>query len=48
MDRVSTAQTAAMPVEFKLNGRSVVGRADETILQTARQRAEIADRPSRA
>jgi len=35
MDRISTAQTAAMPVEFKLNGRSVVGRADETILQTA-------------
>ncbi len=35
MDRISAAQTAAMPVEFKLNGRSVVGRADETILQTA-------------
>ncbi len=35
MDRISTAQTAAMPVEFRLNGRSVVGRADETILQTA-------------
>ena len=37
MDRISTAQTAAMPIEFKLNGRSVVGRADETILQTAQQ-----------
>ncbi|MCG6876476.1 MAG: formate dehydrogenase subunit alpha [Betaproteobacteria bacterium] len=37
MDRISTAQTAAMPVEFKLNGRSVVGRTDETILQTAQQ-----------
>jgi formate dehydrogenase major subunit len=37
MDRISTAQTAAMPVEFSLNGRSVVGRADETILQTAQQ-----------
>jgi formate dehydrogenase major subunit len=37
MDRISTAQTAAMPVEFTLNGRSVVGRADETILQTAQQ-----------
>jgi formate dehydrogenase major subunit len=37
MERISTAQTAAMPIEFKLNGRSVVGRADETILQTARQ-----------
>jgi formate dehydrogenase major subunit len=37
MERISTAQTAAMPIEFKLNGRNVVGRADETILQTARQ-----------
>jgi len=26
-----------MPVEFKLNGRDVVGRADETIIQTARR-----------
>ena len=37
MDRISTAQTAAMPVEFTLNGRSVIGRTDETILQTAQQ-----------
>jgi formate dehydrogenase major subunit len=36
MERISTAQTAAMPIEFKLNGKIVVGRADETILQTAR------------
>ncbi len=36
MDRVSTAQAATMPVEFKLNGRTVVGRADETIIETAR------------
>jgi len=36
MERISTAQTAAMPVEFKLNGKTVVGRADETILETAR------------
>ncbi|MCC6608193.1 MAG: formate dehydrogenase subunit alpha [Burkholderiales bacterium] len=36
MERTSAAQTAAMPVEFKLNGKPVVGRADETILQTAR------------
>src|SRR3990167_2200106 len=33
----------ARTVEFKLNGRSVVGRADETILQTAqRNGVEIA------
>ena len=36
MERVSNAQAATMPVEFKLNGRTVVGRADETILETAR------------
>ena len=36
MDRVSNAQAATMPVEFKLNGRTVVGRADETIIETAR------------
>src|SRR4249920_2443487 len=36
MDRISTAQAATMPVEFKLNGRAVVGRADETIIQTAK------------
>ena len=35
MDRLSTAQAATMPVEFTLNGRSVVGRSDETIIQTA-------------
>jgi formate dehydrogenase major subunit len=37
MDRATTQQLAAMPVEFKLNGRSVVGRADETIIETARK-----------
>jgi formate dehydrogenase major subunit len=37
MDRLNTQQLAAMPVEFKLNGRTVVGRADETIIETARQ-----------
>ena len=36
MDRISTAQAATMPVEFKLNGRAVVGRSDETIIQTAK------------
>jgi formate dehydrogenase major subunit len=37
MDRATPQQLAAMPVEFKLNGRGVVGRADETIIETARK-----------
>jgi formate dehydrogenase major subunit len=37
MDRVSTQQQATMPVEFKLNGKTVVGRPDETILETAKR-----------
>src|SRR6266545_3955940 len=36
MDRISTAQAATMPVEFKLNGRTIVGRSDETIIETAK------------
>jgi len=36
MDRASKKQQAAMPIEFKLNGKSVVGRPDEPILETAR------------
>src|SRR5499427_7958890 len=36
MDRISTAQAATMPVEFKLNGRAVTGRSDETIIETAK------------
>src|SRR5213083_1268880 len=36
MDRISTAQAATMPVEFKLNGKTVVGRSDETIIETAK------------
>ncbi len=35
MDRVSTNQQATMPIEFKLNGNSVVGRADETLIECA-------------
>ncbi len=35
MERAGTGQLATMPIEFKLNGRTVVGRPDETILQTA-------------
>src|SRR2546426_10863476 len=36
MDRLSAAQAATMPVEFKLNGKAVVGRSDETIIETAK------------
>ncbi len=35
MTAISKQEIAALPVEFKLNGKSVVGRADESILQTA-------------
>jgi formate dehydrogenase major subunit len=37
MDRIGTKQLATLPIEFKLNGRSVVGRPDEPIIETARQ-----------
>ncbi|MEX1073512.1 MAG: 2Fe-2S iron-sulfur cluster-binding protein, partial [Burkholderiales bacterium] len=37
MDRVSTQQLATLPIEFKLNGRTVVGRPDETIIETAKR-----------
>jgi formate dehydrogenase major subunit len=37
MDRVSTRQLATLPIEFKLNGNTVVGRPDETILETAKR-----------
>jgi formate dehydrogenase major subunit len=37
MDRIGNKQLATLPVEFKLNGRSVVGRPDEPIIETARQ-----------
>src|SRR5471030_2049539 len=36
MTAISKQEIAAMPVEFKLNGKTVVGRADETIIQTAK------------
>ena len=35
MTALTKQEIAALPVEFKLNGRTVVGRADETIIQTA-------------
>jgi len=37
MDRASPRQLATLPIEFKLNGRRVVGRPDETILETAQR-----------
>ncbi|MGH8708641.1 MAG: 2Fe-2S iron-sulfur cluster-binding protein, partial [Burkholderiales bacterium] len=37
MDRVSSRQLATLPIEFKLNGRSVVGRPDETLIETAQR-----------
>jgi formate dehydrogenase major subunit len=37
MDRISNKQLATLPIEFKLNGRTVVGRPDEPIIETARQ-----------
>src|SRR3989449_9027021 len=36
MDRLSAAQAATMPVEFKLNGKAVVGRSVETIIDTSK------------
>src|SRR5260221_12449686 len=36
MDRLSTAQAPTMPVEFKLNGKAVVGRSDEPLIETAK------------
>ena len=36
MTAITKQEIAALPVEFKLNGKSVVGRADETIIQTAK------------
>ncbi|HEY5898204.1 MAG TPA: 2Fe-2S iron-sulfur cluster-binding protein, partial [Burkholderiales bacterium] len=37
MERVTTTQLAMMPIEFKLNGQTVVGRPDEPIIRTAKQ-----------
>src|SRR4029077_20799983 len=37
MERVTTQQLAMMPIEFKLNGRTVIGRPDETIIETAKK-----------
>src|SRR2546421_8596730 len=37
MERVSTQQLAMMPIEFKLNGQTVIGRPDEPIIRTAKK-----------
>ena len=37
MTAISKDELAAMPVEFKLNGKDVVGYASETIIQTAKR-----------
>ena len=37
MERVTTQQLAMMPIEFTLNGKSVIGRPDETIIECAKK-----------
>jgi formate dehydrogenase major subunit len=37
MERVTTQQLAMMPIEFKLNGQTVIGRPDEKIIETAKK-----------
>jgi len=37
MTGITNQELAAMPVEFKLNGKAVVGYANETIIQTAKR-----------
>src|SRR6266850_238632 len=37
MERVKDSQLAMMPIEFKLNGETVVGRPDEPIIRTAKK-----------
>ncbi|MCX7142092.1 MAG: formate dehydrogenase subunit alpha [Proteobacteria bacterium] len=36
MTAITKQEIAALPVEFKLNGKTVVGRADETIIEAAK------------
>src|SRR5450759_2929274 len=36
MTAITKQEIAALPVEFRLNGKTVVGRADETIIETAK------------
>src|SRR5882672_9345532 len=37
MERVTTRQLARRPIEFKLNGQTVIGRPDEKIIETAKK-----------
>ncbi|HYG53913.1 MAG TPA: formate dehydrogenase subunit alpha [Burkholderiales bacterium] len=37
MEKISQSQLAMMPIEFKLNGETVVGRPDEPIITTAKK-----------
>ena len=37
MQRAGTEQLATMPIEFTLNGRIVIGRPDESIIETAKR-----------
>jgi formate dehydrogenase major subunit len=37
MERLGTQQLAMMPIEFKLNGQTVIGRPDEPIIRTAKK-----------
>jgi formate dehydrogenase major subunit len=37
MERIDPKQLAMMPIEFKLNGQTVVGRPDEPIITTAKK-----------
>ena len=37
MERIQDGQLAMMPIEFKLNGETVVGRPDEPIMTTAKK-----------
>ncbi|HEY6822365.1 MAG TPA: formate dehydrogenase subunit alpha [Burkholderiales bacterium] len=37
MERVTTQQLAMMPIEFKLNGQTVTGRPDETLIECAKR-----------
>jgi formate dehydrogenase major subunit len=41
MERVSTQQLAMMPIEFKLNGKTVIGRPDEKIIETAKKNGVV-------
>ncbi len=41
MTAITREEVAALPVEFKLNGRTVVGRADEAIIETARKHGVV-------